>query len=143
LRRSLAAVISAGLVGATLAGAVRSPDDDGFPLSTYPMFARPRPAQVALAYAIGVTAGGATRALGPEALGTGEVLQALARVRAAIDAGEGDALCRAIAARVAGGRGLADVEEIRLVTGVHDAVAAIALGAPGALRVEAACRVGR
>jgi hypothetical protein len=126
MRRHLAAIASIGLCGAVLEPVVRAPDDpdsDGFPLSTYPMFAAPRPAELTMAWARGV-APGRRRALSPRHAGTGEVMQAFATIQRAAGGAPEDraALCRAIAARIAGDAGLGDVVEIELVIGTYDAV---------------------
>ena len=65
MSRRLAALASIGLCGAVLAPLVRAPDDDGFPLSTYPMFAAPRPAALTMAWARGRAADGRSRSLSP------------------------------------------------------------------------------
>jgi hypothetical protein len=143
--RRIAAVVSIGLVGAALEPVVRAPDDDGFPLSTFPMFATPRPAELAMSYAQGVTQGGELRALSPAHLGTGEVLQAFALVQRAVDGGPraSSALCAAIAARVAGDAAYRDVIAIRIVTGTHDAVDYLAHGAVGPEVARASCELRR
>src|SRR5882724_965003 len=112
--RWAAAFVSIGLVGAVLEPLVRSPYDDGFPLSTFPMFASPLSRTVKLSFAQGVTADGQRRALSPADLGTGEVLQASSRIEGAVAAGPRAslALCLAIVARVAGDAGLLDVVAI-------------------------------
>lgn len=133
MRRGLAAIASIGLCGAVLAPVVRAPDapdSDSFPLSTYPMFAAPRPRTLTMAWARGVAAGG-RRHLAPEHVGTGEVMQAFATLQRAASGGpdEQAALCRAIAARVgaaARGDGFADVRAIELVVGTYDAVRGLA-----------------
>jgi hypothetical protein len=126
MRRPLAAIVSIGLCGAALEPLLRAPgdpDSDDFPLSTYPMFAAPRPAELTMAWARGVAPGG-RRALAPEHVGTGEVMQAFATLQRAASGGpdDGAALCRAIAARVAGDAARGDVVEIELVVGTYDAV---------------------
>jgi len=146
--RWVATIVSIGLVGATLAPVLRAPDDDGFPLSTFPMFATPQPAQVAMSYARGVTRDGRVRVLSPDHLGTGEVLQAFALIQRAVDRGESArlALCTAIAGRVAADAADAadrDVVEIRLVAGMHDAVDYLAHGAVGREVTWASCDVPR
>ena len=57
MTRRLAALASLALCGAALAPVVRPPDDDGFPLATYPMFAAPRPRELTMAFGRGVTGG--------------------------------------------------------------------------------------
>ena len=61
MRRPLAAIVSIVLCGAALEPLLRAPgdpDSDDFPLSTYPMFAAPRPAELTLAWARGMAPGG-------------------------------------------------------------------------------------
>lgn len=133
MRRAVAAVISIGLIGAALEPLVRAPDDDGFPLATFPMFAIRRPTRIAMSYAEGVTGDGRPRALSPALLGTGEVMQAFTRLQRAADAGPEAcrALCAEIAARVATDAAYADVVAIRIASATHDAVAYV-VGGPGA-----------
>jgi hypothetical protein len=124
MSRRLAALASLALCGAVLAPAVRAPDDDSFPLSTYPMFAAPRPRALTMASARGVTRDGRPRALSPAHIGTGEVMQAFATIQRAAAAGPEDrsALCAAIAAHVSGDAELAEVVSVELVSGTYDAV---------------------
>lgn len=140
-----AALVSIGLVGATLEPVLRAPDDDGFPLSTFPMFATPRPTQIAMSYAQGVTADGQLRALSPAHLGTGEVMQAFSRIQRAVDGGSHErlALCAAIAERVAGDAALREVVAIQLVSGTYDAADTLARGAAGREVIQARCDVPR
>lgn len=131
--RAFAAAISLALIGATLWPLARHPRDDGFPLSTYPMFASRRPTVQTYRYALGETASGQRRTLSPSVVGTGEVLQAMRVIDRALAAGRGEAakLCVAIAARVAADAARGDVVAIRLVTGTHDAVEYLARGQVG------------
>src|SRR5687768_1286240 len=103
MSRLAAAVLSIALVAIVLEPVLRSPRDDGFPLSTFPMFATPRPSRVAVSYARGVTGDGRRRDLTPRHLGTSEVMQAFVMLQRAVDAGPAarQALCQAIATRVA------------------------------------------
>ena len=148
MRRPLAAIVSIGLCGAALEPLLRAPGDpqsDDFPLSTYPMFATPRPAELTLAWARGVAPGG-WRALAPEHVGTGEVMQAFATLQRAVSGGrdEAPALCRAIAARIAGDAARGDLTEIELVVGTYDAVRWLAGDAAGSREVVLArCPVVR
>ncbi|HEY0479223.1 MAG TPA: hypothetical protein VGD37_17010 [Kofleriaceae bacterium] len=131
--RRLAAIASIALIGAALEPLVRAPDDDGFPLSTYPMFGAPRTTTLTMARAEGATSGGAPRRLSPAHLGTAEVMQAFTTLQRAVvaDPAERAALCAAIAARVAGDADQRDVAEVRIVFGTHDAVALLEGGPPG------------
>jgi hypothetical protein len=103
---------------------IRDPRLDDFPLSTYPMFAEPRPTALIMDYALGETASGGRRTLSPQLAGTGEVLQAYALFERAVHGPrEGlQKLCTQIAARVAEDPDYRDVVTIRIVTGQHDAV---------------------
>ena len=103
---------------------VRDPRDDGFPLSTYPMFAVERPTTLTMDYALGVTAAGERRILSPRLAGTGEVLQAYALFERAVHGprDELQRLCTQIAARVARDDDYRDVVAVRIVTGQHDAI---------------------
>lgn len=143
--RIAAAVVSIGLIGATLWPVAKDPRDDGFPLSTYPMFASKRPTVQTYRYALGETAAGERRILSPGMVGTGEVLQALRILQRAASGGRAEAgrLCEAIAARVAGADEFRDVAAIRLVTGTHDAVEYLARDRVGREREILRCEVKR
>lgn len=122
--RIAAAVVSLVLVAATLWPLALDPRDDGFPLSTYPMFASRRPTQQTYRYALGETARGERRTLTPMLLGTAEVLQAIRVIDRAVADGRAEIakLCSAVAERVAADDERADVVAVRIVAGTHDAV---------------------
>jgi hypothetical protein len=122
--RVAAGVVSLALIAATLEPLVRDPYDDGFPLSTYPMFATKRDTVQTFHYALGLTRDGKRRTLSPELIGSGEVLQAMRVLEHAVSGGK-DAmrtLCNTIAKRVAADDEFTNVVTIRIVTGTHDAV---------------------
>jgi hypothetical protein len=143
--RAFAWIVSIALIGAALSPLLRRPDDDGFPLSTYPMFASARPRQLTMSYPLGATAGGGRRYLSPELVGSSEPLQAAAIVERAIAQGRGAirGLCEAIARRVAASGAHRDVAAIRLVTGTHDAVELLARDRVGAEVEHGRCAVPR
>lgn len=145
MSRAFATVVTVVLLGATLSPLRRTPADDGFPLSTYPMFAWKRPTRYTMSYPLGVTAAGERRYLSPAILGTGEVLQARAVVERAVAARRPglDPLCARIAERVAARAAYADVTHIRIVTGTHDAVEFLARDQIGAERELVRCPVVR
>jgi len=98
-----------------------SPDADSFPLSSYPMFARPR-GQPTL-YALAARASdGSERRLPPSALGSSEVLQAKVLIQRSVEQGPAAmrALCREVAARVAADT--ADVRSIEIVRRRYDPI---------------------
>ena len=143
--RVAAAVVSLALIGATLEPLVRDPYDDGFPLSTYPMFATKRPTVQTFKYALGLTRDGRRRTLTPSLVGSSEVLQALRVIEGAVSRGRGEttSLCNAIAARVATDDDFADVVMIRIVTGTHDAVEYLARDKIGTESELVRCEVVR
>jgi len=145
VHRAVAAVVSLLLVGATLWPLLRSPYDDSFPLSTYPMFASRRETLQTYSYALGQTATGGRRMLKPAVVGTNEVLQALRVIERAVAGRKGELaqLCDSIAARVASDHDFADVVTIRIVTGTHDAVEYLARGRIGTESERARCAVRR
>ncbi|HEU0030022.1 MAG TPA: hypothetical protein VFQ53_05275 [Kofleriaceae bacterium] len=145
MTRGLAATISIVLVALAVSPVARAPRDDGFPLSTYPMFAGNRSSELVLSYAFGETATGERRAIAPRLLGTGEVMQARALLDAAAVGTPAQrlVLCDAIASRVAGDGALADVIRIRIVTGTHDAIALLADGRRGREVDRVRCEVHR
>ena len=119
-----AGLITGGLLALIASPVVRSPDDDGFPLSTYPMFASPRATRQRLDYAYGETCSGERRALPPRLVGTGEILQAAALYERAVAGGQPtlEPLCARLAAAVAADPDYADIAIVHIVTGTHDAV---------------------
>jgi len=122
--RVMAAVVSIGMIAATLSPLARDPYDDGFPLSTYPMFASKRPRTLTFHYALGEGRAGERITLTPGLVGTGEVLQAMRIIDTAVNRGKlvTRALCEDVARRVAADGELANVVTIRIVTGTHDAL---------------------
>jgi hypothetical protein len=138
-------LISLAFVGATLSALVRDPLDDGFPLSTYPMFAQPRTTHYTEDYALGVDRKGVTRPLPVETSGSSEVLQAAALYEDAVHGGgkQLGPLCSAVAQRVVADPALHDVVAVRIVEGTHDVLALLAGGARGPERVRWGCAVVR
>lgn len=137
----LAAVASCVLVLVTLSPVLRcNPYDDGFPLSTYPMFASVRPIEHKMSYPLGVTRSGERRTLSPQLVGSGEILQAYQIVQqVAGSKAAAQKLCRAIAARARGG----ELVAIRIVTGTHHAIDALVDDKLGPEREITRCEVPR
>ena len=145
MNRTAAAVVSIAMIVATLSPLVRDPNDDGFPLSTYPMFAWKRPTKLTMSYAIGETQTGERRYLTPRIVGSGEVLQARAIVERAVRAGpaEASALCRKVATNVTRVPRYADVARIRVMTGSHDSIEFLVDGKLGSEIERTKCEVRR
>jgi hypothetical protein len=146
--RWLGAAVSVAAIAAVASPVLRDPargDSDGFPLSTYPMFARSRPTVLELDYALGIPAAGAPHFLAPRLIGSREVLQARAIVARAMRGGpQAQAeLCADIAARVAADEALADVVHVALVRGRHDAVELLVRGVRGTETERLRCAVER
>lgn len=143
--RAAVVVVSIALLGATLEPLLRDPRDDGFPLSTYPMFATKRPTALTMSYPVGLTAAGARRALSPAVIGSAEVLQARAIMERAVARGPAEqaSLCERLAAAVARRSRFADVTEVAIVTGSHDAVAFLVDGVRGREVERVRCPVTR
>jgi hypothetical protein len=142
--RRLAALLSLGVLGAVLSPIGGGRARDGFPLSSYPMFAQARATpELRAVYAVGFTATGERRGIRPSLVATGEVLQA----RAAFDRADGRgregrrALCVAIAARIVATGALPDVVRVELRRGRHDAVRYFATGELGEEQRIARCDV--
>jgi len=90
-------------IGAVLSPVLRDPEDDGFPLSTYPMFARPRAPTTTIHAAVAIASDGARTPIPPALLGTHETMQAVRILSRSLRAGPDGAqqLCSAVAARLA------------------------------------------
>jgi len=124
MSRVAAGVVTIAMLVVTLSPLVRNPNDDGYPLSTYPMFAWKRPTKLTMSYAIGETTTGERRYLTPRVVGSGEVLQARAIVERAVAKGgtELTAFCTRVAANVARIDRFADVTRIRVMSGTHESI---------------------
>ncbi|HEX6312999.1 MAG TPA: hypothetical protein VF152_15400 [Acidimicrobiia bacterium] len=110
MRRGWQSLLAAAVVLVVVAPALRPDAPDGYPLSTYPMFAADRGREVDVATAVGLDGDGNVVRLDPETIAdTDEVVLAAATVWQAIGAGAEARLCAEIADRVAGGS-LAAVE---------------------------------
>jgi hypothetical protein len=136
--RRLVPIIAAVVV---LSPLLRAPEDDSYPLSTYPMFATDRGREAAIATAVGIGEDGSVRRLSPEAIsGTDEVILAAATVSAAVRRGEVEELCDEIADRLSGSDHLAVVIRTELI----DVVEHVADDAPAmSIDEHGRCEVGR
>ena len=119
--------------------------DDGFPLSTYPMFGYARAPTSAVDTAQGVHVFGRTHLLTPtEIAGTANPKLALATVQRAVARRQTASLCREIAARVAARPREEQLIAVEVVTETWDTLAAWQpKGAPLERVVHARCGVPR
>ncbi|HEX5660381.1 MAG TPA: hypothetical protein VFX59_24465 [Polyangiales bacterium] len=122
MSRLLAYGFGLGMVALVAAPGFGDPGDDSYPLSTYPMFARPR-GKPLLSFVEGVTDGEPVR-LPPEIVAHNEVMQAAATVKRAVMAGPEalDRLCTRVAEDVAKDPDFARVREVRIVSARFDPV---------------------
>ncbi|HET9929571.1 MAG TPA: hypothetical protein VFQ35_02740 [Polyangiaceae bacterium] len=121
--RIRAYIVGFGLVGAVVAPFFWERGKDSFPISSYPMFARPRPKTV-VSFADAIDASGRAQRLSPEFVANDEVMQAAHIVRNAIEAGPERlaALCGRAAQRVAADPLLSSLVKVRLVQARFDSV---------------------
>ncbi len=122
-------------------------DRDSFPLSTYPMYSRARPSEVAFVTAVGVGSTGEVQRLSLGLIGdSDDPLIVAGELRAAVADGRAEQRCTEIADRldsarpndVAAGRSVA----VEVVTERHDVIAQVA-GRPSEIDrvVHARCGV--
>ncbi|MDB4991492.1 MAG: hypothetical protein JWN04_6670 [Myxococcaceae bacterium] len=137
MSRALAYGFGLGLLALVIAPALGSPDDDSYPFSTYPMFARDR-GKPWLDFVEGVDARGDAVHLPPALVASDEVMQAAASVRRAVSAGPAGLVpfCAQIAARVAASSDAQSVREVRIVGARFDPVRYFVEGPTPEGRVE-------
>jgi hypothetical protein len=121
--------------------ALRRPPTDGYPLSTYPMFADDRGDTSTIATAVGITVDGDEARLSPEELsGSDEPMQAISTAAAAVREGRAAGWCAQVARRVTD----PDISAIQVRRETHDVVAHFTDDAePIEVEVVAACEVPR
>ena len=148
MERFYAYALSALMLGAVLSPALRDPDDDGFPLSTYPMFSHNRGRTSSVISALAVDAHGAEQPVPPSLVGTSETMQAMRILAKGVNGGPRSArkLCRLLAERVAKERDarFAGAVSIVLARQTFDSIAYLAGARTPRSRVEhARCDVPR
>jgi len=128
--------------------ATRNLGADSFPLSTYPMFARPKARVAEVTSALAIAGTGTSTPVPPRYIANTETMQAIATLRAAVADGPAAslALCSAIAGRLRG----ADAQELRaavrveIVSGRVDTIDYLGGRAtPHSRRLHARCDVQR
>jgi hypothetical protein len=126
--------------------ATRSLDTDDYPLSTYPMFARPRGRVGDVTSALAIAADGRSSPLPPNFVANAEAMQAVSTLRRAVASGPraSGALCRAIAERVsrASDVALRGAVRVEIVSGRVDAIDYLGeRAAPRSRQLHARCDV--
>ncbi len=139
-------VVSALFLGAVLYPLQTDPPRDSFPLSTFPMFSKARPAFISIGHVMGVGADGQLRPLPPAIVASGEVLQAKVAIRSTIQRGRRATreLCSQVQRRVAEDSDLSWVQWVEVRTDRYQ-VAGYFSGArkPVSTQEHARCRVER
>jgi hypothetical protein len=137
-------VVGLGTVAAAAWPGFHRAQDDAFPLSTYPMFARTLD-KPQVSFVERVEGGRHTR-LSPEHLGSDEVMQAYRTVKRAVRKGPkaAEALCRTLARRVASHEQNTRTVHLRIVSARFDPIAYFVDDAePEEREIIASCSSGR
>jgi hypothetical protein len=148
VRPARAYLLCVGVILAMLSPMLRSPPVDGFPLSTYPMFASPRGPSAKVHTVLGITAAGEAELLSPGLIGGDPWPSLASRVmsEAAGSRAKRRALCETVAARVAADPDRSRrVVELEFVIEVYDVSAFFLRGETTAERRKrlASCPVPR
>ena len=140
-------LLSLVVMGAVLAPLARDASRDGFPLSTYPMFAESRrDTKARIRHVVAHSREGRHRPVPHELVDTEEVMQAHQTIDAAIKGGDATALalCERAAVRVAEADGFADIDELEVRSDHYDVLTYFeGERRPYRTRVHARCRVPR
>lgn len=136
MRQWLISGFAAVMIVAVIAPMVGPTSEDGFPLSTYPMFSRPLPAVTSQATAAGFDRGGDQVALTPTVIGgTREIIQAAMTAANEVAGGSSDRFCREVLDRAP-----SEVTAVEIVTETYDVVAYFAgTKQPSEREVHARC----
>ena len=116
--------VSAAVLLAVMIPGFRDPRDDGFPLSTYPMFSRGRKSpRTKVTHVVALTQDGRRLIPPPALVASEEVMQTLVSTRRAVATHRSDELCDHVARRMAdNGARWNDVVEVQVRTDWYDAV---------------------
>lgn len=144
--RFRAYALGAVLLGAAIYPALLDPSDDGFPLSTYPMFANDRGKIARVVRAVALGADGREHRIAPELVSSSEAMQVVQTLQRTFAAGpaEAERLCRAIAGRLrtSGDPTLERATRVELQSVAVDSVRYLAGEAePVSRRVHASCAI--
>lgn len=118
--RLWAGAVALGMTVAILSPLV--PDEDGFPLSNYPMFSTPKTTRAKIYHVVGFTPQGRGMPLSPSMVDTDEIMQAYQTVKLAIRGGRAQSLCEDTAKRVQRSGDFTDVTRLEVRIDVFDAV---------------------
>jgi hypothetical protein len=127
-------------VEAVIGPQLLQPDQDSYPLSTYPMFAEDRGPTSGVTAAVGIGPDDeVVRLSAREVSGTDEVMLAVETVVRAVNQGRAEELC----ASVASGLDRPEVRAVEIRTELVDSVGWLAgQRTPAEVRVHARCEVG-
>lgn len=124
--------VSIVVLAAVLWPSLRTPAQDSFPLSNYPMFSLGRPdARISLHHAMGIDGQGHAQPLPPMiSAGNREVLQAMMTIRLAVQH-DPQAYCAEVADRVAADSDFASVEAVQVAWSTYDGLTYFEAEEPG------------
>lgn len=124
--------VSIVVLAAVLWPSLRTPAQDSFPLSNYPMFSLGRPdARISLHHAMGIDGQGHAQPLPPMiSAGNREVLQAMMTIRLAVQH-DPQAYCAEVADRVAADSDFAAVEAVQVAWSTYDGLTYFEAEEPG------------
>ena len=143
MSRLIATTWGLGLVLVVASPMLRSPQDDGFPLSTFPMFAEPL-TEPTFYSAEGIRPDQSRVMVPPEIIANGAAMQAVQTLQTAHGHGRKALreLCERIAEHVPRDPQLREVQRVEIVSARYDPVAYFASGpAVGEREVLHGCRV--
>jgi hypothetical protein len=143
MSRVIAFTWGLGLVFVVASPLLRDPLNDGFPLSTFPMFAEPL-AEPAFYSAEGVRPDRSRVMVPPEIIANGAAMQAVQTLEAAHGQGLGALrqLCERIAKQVPEDPKLGEVQRVEIVSTRYDPIAYfVSAPGPGERQVLHKCRV--
>lgn len=125
--RWLPILFSVLVLGAVLAPLLRHPDDDSYPLSTYPMFSHGRATpETSVTHVVAVGADGARMIVPPAEIVSAEVLLSQVTIARAVDGGPASArrFCQEIADRITHSRDakLRAADHVEVETTLIDAI---------------------
>jgi hypothetical protein len=146
VERAYGYVVSVLLLGAVLYPLQTDPLRDSFPLSTYPMFSKARPAFITIGHVVGVGKDGRLEPIPPSVVASGEVLQTKVAIRNTIRRGRRAAtrLCDEVRGRVAADGSLSWVEWVEVRTDRYQVAGYFSSARkPVWTRKHARCRVER
>ena len=123
LQRLYGGILSLALIGLSLWPLFRSPPQDSYPFSNYPMFARKK-GHPLVHRVVGITASGERVRIPPEMIANDEVMQAYRTIRLAVIKGRKRTaqLCRVTADTIRRTKAMPEVRRLEVLTDRYDSI---------------------